>query len=573
MVLPGESAQRAGVSTAWYRGAEGTTDTSQTGETAGRQPFTPGYQLTQLLQAVAASPEARQVHGGAEAGNNNNNFTQQRAPTPAATNEERGAVVVALERIMQANDEEASNYEFTWQKARYDSTEGAQGVKEEMLAPLTSVKVYAVMEKDDCFVRMVHGLGRYFNSTAAPELRGKELGRCGEWTSFSNPIVVKLQDHVPWKWKRVSIGSDVQAWEVHERSAGNRGKFFKHPTTQVVSVTVPTTLALPSVLAKLGMEAARTPFEFYKFCEQLAEDEHSGVSEEMIDPFKDWFKAAGQIEPGKSCCGVQQVLQSVNCFDTKFSKWAFEHCKMYLGPGPTANVPTASTPQPAQQIHQGFSIHQVSNFISQLTQTPVQPRAQKQATTSEKDAGKPLTEYQLAALKGFSGVTRAEQCSHIYATFQTSKSYLDHREEIMRQMKELAFALGIEIDEGFFLSKEVVEDMVQVKPNVNGIIATSKTIERGVSNMVVLPRRQDDIEERLLAEEAAARTEGARSLKDAQSLVKSETRAPPSTYATLRTNVATYAVLLQVLYTKNCGHCEKVWHIYRLLKSPQAATI
>lgn len=57
----------------------------------------------------------------------------------------------------------------------------------------------------------------------------------------------------------------------------------------------------------------------------------------------------------------------------------------------------------------------------------------------------------------------------------------------MRQMRELAFALGVEIDEGFFLSKEVVEDIVQIKPNVNGIIATSKTIERGVSNMVVLP--------------------------------------------------------------------------------------
>lgn len=47
--------------------------------------------------------------------------------------------------------------------------------------------------------------------------------------------------------------------------------------------------------------------------------------------------------------------------------------------------------------------------------------------------------------------------------------------------------------------------------------------------MVVLPRRQDDIEERLLAEEAAARTEGARLLKDAQTLIKSETRAPLST--------------------------------------------
>lgn len=127
----------------------------------------------------------------------------------------------------------------------------------------------------------------------------------------------------------------------------------------------------------------------------------------------------------------------------------------------------------------------VKHIISQLTQTPQPQKAQDQSNTSDKEAGKPLTEYQLAALKGFSsGATRAEQCSHIYyATFQTSKSYLDHREEIMRQMRELAFALGVEIDEGFFLSKEVVEDIVQIKPNVNGIIATSKTIERGVSNI------------------------------------------------------------------------------------------
>lgn len=106
----------------------------------------------------------------------------------------------ALEPIIMSNDKEASDYEFTWQKACQEAPDrGVQGIKEEMLAPSTRVKVYAVMEKEDCFVRMVHGLGRYFNSTAAPELRGKELGRCGEWTSFSAPIVVKLQDQQPWK--------------------------------------------------------------------------------------------------------------------------------------------------------------------------------------------------------------------------------------------------------------------------------------------------------------------------------------------------------------------------------------
>lgn len=64
-------------------------------------------------------------------------------------------------------------------------------------------------------------------------------------------------------------------------------------------------------------------------------------------------------------------------------------------------------------------------------------------------------------------------------------------------MKELASALGVEIDEGFFLSKEVVECD-------NGIIATSKPIKRGC-----LPRRQGNIEEMLLllAEEASARTD------------------------------------------------------------------
>ena len=64
----------------------------------------------------------------------------------------------------------------------------------------------------------------------------------------------------------------------------------------------------------------------------------------------------------------------------------------------------------------------------------------------------------------------------------------------MRQMKELASVLGVEIDEGFFLSKEEVECD-------NGIIATSKPIKTGC-----LPRRQGNIEERLLAEEASART-------------------------------------------------------------------
>lgn len=94
MVLPRESVQRAGVNTAWYRGAEGTVDTTQTGETAVRHPYT-GHQLAQLLQAVA-SPNAQQPINGRRSGGTKEYLhmvPQQPAATPTPTREERRGAV------------------------------------------------------------------------------------------------------------------------------------------------------------------------------------------------------------------------------------------------------------------------------------------------------------------------------------------------------------------------------------------------------------------------------------------------------------------------------------------------
>lgn len=97
----------------------------------------------------------------------------------------------------------------------------------------------------------------------------------------------------------------------------------------------------------------------------------------------------------------------------------------------------------------------------------------------------------------------------------------------------------MEIDTDFFLSKEVMEDIVKIRPNATGIIGTAKTIERGVSNMICLPRRMDEIEDMMLKEEAAEMSVQTRSLRDAQGLLKGLTHAPPACYGTLKANVTT----------------------------------
>jgi hypothetical protein len=158
------------------------------------------------------------------------------------------------------------------------------------------------------------------------------------------------------------------------------------------------------------------------------------------------------------------------------------------------------------------------------------------------------------------------------ATTQASKKVADQRALILNAMEQWAFDERKEIDTAFFLSKEVVEDIIKIQPNDTNTVGMNSTSARGVSNLVVLPRQMAEIEAMMKMEEAIDKTEMSRTLRKAEKLAKTETRAPPRTYYTLKLNVATYSALIFVLYGRYCNLYKKLMVIYGILCSKDVNT-
>jgi hypothetical protein len=91
-----------------------------------------------------------------------------------------------------------------------------------------------------------------------------------------------------------------------------------------------------------------------------------------------------------------------------------------------------------------------------------------------------------------------------------------------------------------------------MEPNPSGCVGTQKASDRGVSNMMCLPRTIQEIQERLEKEALARDTVANRTMNKAVKLAANSLKEPPAGYYTLKLNIATLLTLLFVLYGWSC---------------------
>jgi hypothetical protein len=91
-------------------------------------------------------------------------------------------------------------------------------------------------------------------------------------------------------------------------------------------------------------------------------------------------------------------------------------------------------------------------------------------------------------------------------------------------MKEWSAQLGIEIDQGAFFSKDMIDDIVKLWPNPEDGHPTLKTAEKGISIMTCLPRTQHEIESIRLRKQAADDSKQNRMLAEALKLASTDSR-------------------------------------------------
>jgi hypothetical protein len=213
----------------------------------------------------------------------------------------------------------------------------------------------------------------------------------------------------------------------------------------------------------------------------------------------------------------------------------------------------------------GTLAREIANTLREVTQNQAKASAAVVETKKKSEEGKALDEQQVAALKGFCGVTSAGDCPAIWAIFKQCKNIQSARSHLMRGMEQWGASTGNELTTNILFSEEQMKDIMSVNPNPTETTGTAEASDRGVSNLICLPRTAKEIEQRKLQEQARDGCELTYKEKWALTSGKN-TRNPPQGYYTLRLMVATTCSLLYTLYGRKCDLYLKFLEILNILK-------
>ena len=419
--------------------------------------------ITPAIRTVLAG--ASQNGGTPRANTPRQVLFQQDVATPVANQGTGvgGGLVPTLSRVMGEATAEEKVHEYTWQ-----ATSGAEGTEEfteEVLASTGKLLMFAVVEEGSPYISVVHGVTKYYNGAVAPELRGKVLARKGDWSEEAHPHIIQLADDI-WGWETIKLATDPVQWAAWAAVAANKGALWKpgNTCTHEENVQLPKMIALPPAVAKYAVEgeSPRTAYEVYAFVNRHVQAGTDGVTPEQVKFLKRWLMAAGQQKMGtrSGTSGVATKVTGVTSTTPAFLKWAKQRLQSYLE-GPSTPQQPRVQQQPSNTDAYLLSL---TNSISSLAAASQKQSTAVAAAASAKnsDEGRVLSEYDVAALKGFSGVATAAECTVFWPLLRTSKSVDVARNNLMRGMKQWSEATGHEIYKNIRYSDECIKDIMKM---------------------------------------------------------------------------------------------------------------
>jgi hypothetical protein len=384
-------------------------------------------------------------------------------PQPTAPIRETGeikGVLHAIDKVTNRSTAQRLKNEFKWQWT--SGTNNTKKFKEEALTPGQGIKIYGFVQEDSPVIQFIHGLGRFFDSEAPPEVQGKPIAFLGDRTRFGEPRPIIPPAESTWNWKTVTVNEDAAAWATHQSLDENEGKLWASAGGLAAEVSMPRLVYLPSVVAKFVATKPRTAWEVHQFLdEKVQQDESDIVAEDVVD-LKSWLLTVGQTAGAK---GLALKMDPVVTTASVFEEWAFGHVNSYLGekgaavqqqeqPTPTANQGNAMLEGLVRMLFQQQANNNMAN----------NNMANNTSISNEKNGEekvKPYSQYDEAKLMGYCNEWDPSQLPQIWKMFKTTKETEDHRMNLERAIKEWSQAQGIEVDRSIFFSKETVDDIVK----------------------------------------------------------------------------------------------------------------
>ena len=349
------------------------------------------------------------------------------------------------------------------------------------------------------------------------------------------------------------------------RGGENKVKVF-HPQAedQTKDVEMPIMALLPPPIAVYAHEKERTCYDMWLHTKMLGEDPNSGVTMEQVQFLMDFFMSCGQSEKGEHKHALQNSFSAVISVNPGFIKWTTTGMEAYLGQAPRAQTQSPQT----MGVHFGNEV----SVRQQATQSFQEATGNKnQASSSEEpkkktDDSNMLSEYAMAALMGFCGVSNWREVPALYVVLQRVKDNGEARDIILEGMLQWQADNGIEIHQNIFLPEDLIKNIRAIKPNPTKMSGTSRVSDVEFTNLVCLPLRPAEIEAKFIAEQAASSTEANRTKNEKEKQLKGESRNPPNNYWGVKLNVATTAALVSVCYGEKNRLYANLLHIYEILK-------
>jgi hypothetical protein len=190
-------------------------------------------------------------------------------------------------------------------------------------------------------------------------------------------------------------------------------------------------------------------------------------------------------------------------------------------------------------------------------------------TTRPIEEGKAYSTFQLAKLKGFCGVLDNCDIPPIWDYFRTTKDVDAHRTKLLECMGQWAREHEISITRGLYFEKSTMDEITKMEFNPGSATAYFATAEKGVSILIVRPRKGQETAELRSKEQAMSLTEKNYTLTDALGLTRKDPRPPASSYLELVRDVGTFCALVRTLFGEHCDYFQNLFALWHMLNSEQ----
>jgi hypothetical protein len=480
----------------------------------------------------------------------------------------------------------AELYEFLdWQASRKESNQEQSKFKEDALS-YPGLLVFAMMRPKIPYIHLLHSVQAYPNAPGSdPAWKGKTIGFLGDRTSYSPaPQMVELKEKAPWMWETRLIVNDLTALDHFYAIPGNAEKLWTpEATLPRVNVAAPRMLALPPDCVAFCATEPRMPHALATHIQKLLGD--GKLDETKYTLMLDWCCMAAQAEPAAGDTQHSSIVAfpvSPIIGSRALHKWAAARLTFTLGSStPAAQSSAAAPPRdttnnshntPAPASSPALDVSLVAQVtaavLSALRATGGSTGTQlMEGATRSADEAKPYSAFQLAKLKGFCCVHENCEIPPIWDYFRGTKDVDAHRTKLLECMTSWAKENEITITRGIYFEKSTMDEIVKLEFNPGAATAYFPTAEKGISILVVRPRKGQEAAELRAKEQAMSLTERNYTLTDALGLSKKDPRAPANTYLELVRDVGTFCALVHTLFGQRCDYFQNLFDLWQMLNS------